>query len=54
MSELPFQLEDYVDNPVVLARIQAKVTQEVQCNSLNSRSQLQNLGLKLPWSLTTE
>lgn len=24
----PFQLEDYVDNPVALARIQAKVTQE--------------------------
>lgn len=24
----PFQLEDYVDNPVALARIQAKATQE--------------------------
>lgn len=24
----PFQLEDYVDNPVALSRIQAKVTQE--------------------------
>ncbi len=24
----PFQLADYVDNPVALARIQAKITQE--------------------------
>lgn len=31
----PFQLEDYVDNPVALARIQAKVTQEELADTMS-------------------
>ena len=31
----PFQLEDYVDNQVALARIQAKVTQEELADAMN-------------------
>ncbi len=31
----PFQLEDYVDNPVALARIQAKITQKELADAMN-------------------